>query len=253
MCRLQRFGVAGQLAHRDADIAKIAVDEQAAAGRGGSAELRGQRVAPDRHRLAAACRHGPHARGIERRAGFAGERGDQHDHVDLVGAGEMFHHRHHRRAGVRSLRGDIDRIAGCAVGRHQRAQGRLRFRRQVGHDQAVRRQRVGHPGAAAAGDGDDAGAAAFRQRAGQHQAGDGDRFVGILGFDDAVTFEHRVIGGVGSGQRRGVRRAGAGAGVGPADLDGDDRLAQALRAFSRAATKPGPLRTVSQNSITASV
>ena len=70
----------------------------------------------------------------------------------------------------------------------------------------------------------------FGQRVGGEDRGDGDGLVEIVGDDETVLCEHRVIGGGPAGHAGGMRRRGALAGTGAADFGYDDRLAGFRRA-----------------------
>ena len=205
------------------------MQEQAALRRLAPAEVGRDRVAPDRHRLARRVDQRARAGGVDHHAGLAGERADQHDAVHLVRGVQHLQRAHRHRAGIAALGGDVDRVLRRGVGRDQAAQVLLQGRRERRHRQVVRRQRVRHPRAAAAGHGDDADAPTARRLAGQQRPGDRHRLVRVVGLQDAILAEHGAVRRVGARQRGGVRGGGALARLGVADLDGNDRLATRAR------------------------
>ena len=112
-----------------------------------------------------------------------------------------------------------------------------RRRVELRHFQAGAHAGIRHPHAGAARRGADAHALAGRQlvAAGEKAGGEIDHLVEIVAFDDAVMLEDRAIGGVRTGERRGVRGDRAPSRLGLADLGDDQRLAGAQRLVGDAA------------------
>ena len=104
------------------------------------------------------------------------------------------------------------------------------------HLQACRRAGVRHPAAAAARTRADDDPASLRQplAPGDEAGGDVDHLADVAALDDAVTLEHRLIGRVGAGQRRRMRRGRPHASVRLADLIDDDGLAGPQRLLGHA-------------------
>ena len=123
------------------------------------------------------------------------------------------------------LRGDIDRVAGRAIGGQQFADFRLDRRRQFRHLQPLQRDGVSAPDAGATGNRENGDAVALGHRVRRQDRRNGDGFVEIVGDDKAEIGEHRIISRRPSGHARGMGGGGAFAGAGAADLGHDHRLA----------------------------
>src|SRR5262245_61950535 len=135
-----------------------------------------------------------------------------------------------------ALRGGIDRILRATVRRDVHVD---RFARGVvenRHFQSRRCARVRHPNAGATRRGADADAVACRQAvaAGQEANRKVDHFIELVCLDQPIKLEHSAIGGLGAGERCGVRSNRTRAWLRLTDLADDDRLAGAKRLFGHA-------------------
>ncbi len=128
---------------------------------------------------------------------------------------------------------DIDRVTRRPVGRNQPANRRLNAIRQFRHLQPLCRDCIGAPDARATGDGDNSDSVAFRQRRCDQHGRDRHRFVEIVGDDEAIAREHRVIGGRPARHAGGMRGCCALTSTGAADLGNDDRFAEFCRLARR--------------------
>ena len=194
------LGIASQAAHRHADIAQVAVHEQAAACRAACGQTP---TAGYRSTQSSACRialpwHARAPASSDTRVSLVSDAISTSMSISSD-CGKCLHRCHQRGAGIGALRGDIDRVAGRAVGRHHRPQRCSAFRADRGGTIRPCSDSVSAIQAPPPPDGrDDAGAATLGQRAGQQHAGDRHGFVWIFRFDHAITFEDCAIGGVGA-------------------------------------------------------
>ena len=212
------------LPHRDADMGQPRQDDDARRRKLGSCEGRRQRVGIEHDRLALGVNDRLQLVPFERHPRFARQRQHDQNCIDFIGSIEQLDALL-QAAGVDALRGDVDRVARCSIGGDEIADSGLDCLGKLRYPQSLQRNRIRAPDAGAAGDGKHGDAIAFRQWIGRKDGRDGDGFVEIIGNDEAVFGEHRVIGRRPSRHAGGVRGGRALARSRAADLGDDDRLA----------------------------
>ena len=144
---------------------------------------------------------------FERHPRVARQRQHHQDRVDFAGGVEQID-APLQAAGVDALRRDVDRVARGAVGRQQFVDFGLNAFRQFGHSQALHRHGVRTPDAGAARHGENRDAIAPGERVRRQHRGDGDGLVEVVGDDEAVLCEYRVIGRRPAGHAGGVGGGG---------------------------------------------